>query len=293
MKLLEARSLAIGRAERTIAAGLDLALDAGEVLCVLGPNGGGKTTLLKTLLGLLPPRAGAVYLEGAPLSAASRAQIARRIAHVPQVHEIRFSFTTEELVLTGRTARMGLFATPSQLDRAHARSALAALGMEALRTRPCDELSGGERQLVLIARALAQEARVLLMDEPTASLDVGNQARVLRVVRRLAAGGLAVVFSSHDPSHPFLCADQVALLAHGTFRAVGPTHEVLTREHLAACYGSDVRLVSVPESRSPVCVLSLAEEPAPAADRAPRPDRFAETEARGAATQHSGPETGP
>jgi iron complex transport system ATP-binding protein len=253
---LEARGLGYGYPGRAVGRELDLALGAGEVLCVLGPNGGGKTTLFRTLLGLLEAQAGEVRLEGHRLAALPRAEVARRMGYVPQGHATQFAFTVRDVVLMGRTAHVGLFAAPGVADRAAADRAIAALGIEALAERVVTELSGGERQLAMIARALAQGARLLVLDEPTASLDFGNQVRVLREIRRLAAEGYAVVFSTHDPGQAFLAASRVLLLAQGGALRHGAPEEVITAENLRQVYGIEVRVAPIDDTR--VCLPVLA-----------------------------------
>ncbi|HEX5092301.1 MAG TPA: ABC transporter ATP-binding protein [Burkholderiales bacterium] len=252
---LEAQGLGYGYPGRPVGRDLDLALAPGEVLCVLGPNGGGKTTLFRTLLGLLPAQEGQVRLDGAVLAELARAEVARRLGYVPQGHVAPFAFTVRDAVLMGRTAHIGLFAAPGVADLAAANAAIRTLAIEALADRFVTELSGGERQLAMIARALAQGARVLVLDEPTASLDFGNQVRVLREIRRLAAEGYAVVFSSHDPSQAFLAAGRVLLLAHGGLLRQGSPEEVITPENLRAVYGVEVRVATVDSVR--VCLPAL------------------------------------
>jgi iron complex transport system ATP-binding protein len=252
---LEARALGYGYPGRPVGRGLDLSLGAGEVLCVLGPNGGGKTTLFRTLLGLLPAQAGEILLDGQALAQLPRPVVARRMGYVPQGQAAQFAFTVREAVLMGRTAHVGLFAAPGAADREAAGRAIEAVGIESLAERVLTELSGGERQLAMIARALAQGARLLVLDEPTASLDFGNQVRVLREVRRLAAEGYAVVFSTHDPGQAFLAASRVLLIAHGGARYQGAPQEVITPENLRAVYGVQVRVAEVAGAR--VCVPSL------------------------------------
>jgi iron complex transport system ATP-binding protein len=241
--MLEVDALAFGFPGRTVGRDVGFALARGEVMCVLGPNGGGKTTLFRTLLGLLPAHGGAVRLDGASLAALPRGEIARRVGYVPQAHSGYFAFEVREMVLMGRTARLGAFAVPGRRDHEVAERALASLGIGHLADRPFTEISGGERQLALIARALAQEPALLVMDEPTASLDFGNQVRVLARIRELAAGGIAVLFSTHDPDHAFLCAERALLLAEGRALEIGPPREVIRADTLERLYHVSVRVV--------------------------------------------------
>ena len=238
--ILECRDLAIGYPGRRVGEGLTLGLAAGRSLALLGPNGGGKTTLLKTLLGLIPPLAGHVLLDGAPLASMPVRERARRVAYVPQVHLGAFGFTVAEVVLMGRTARHGPFSRPSSHDEEVAAATIARLGIAHLAGRPYTTVSGGERQLALIARALAQEPRIVVLDEPTASLDFGNQGLVLSEMRALSGAGLAVLFTTHDPNQALRYADDVATLRGGRLTGYGKSREVVTRTRLEQLYGSDV-----------------------------------------------------
>ena len=238
--MLSAAGLAIGYPGRRVGAGFELELGHGEVLALLGPNGGGKTTLLKTLLGLIPPLDGEVLLDGRPLRRLPLRERAVQLAYVPQVTATGFGFLAREVVLMGRTAHGGPFARPTAHDHAVAEAALQRLGIAALAARPVTQISGGERQLVLVARALAQQPRAVVLDEPTASLDFGNQGRVLREMRRLADSGLAVLFTTHDPNHALRFADRVLLIRDGGPLAQGPVHDLIDAQCLRTLYGSDV-----------------------------------------------------
>jgi len=215
---LAGRDLTIGYSDRVVGRGLNVALERGEVLALLGPNGGGKTTLLKTLLGILAPRAGDVAIGGRSLAAISIRERARLIAYVPQVHVPTFAFTVDTVVLMGRTAH----------------------GIAHLAPRPYTMISGGERQLVLLARALAQEPQFVVLDEPTASLDFGNQGKVMREIRTLAGAGHGILFTTHDPNHALRAADRAYLLRAGERIAEGAVGVVLTRERLEDLYGAPV-----------------------------------------------------
>lgn len=244
MTKLEARGLSFGYDGSPVGEGVDLDLAGGEIVCLLGPNGGGKTTLFRTLLGVLPPIAGEVRVAGRPLSSWSRRDRARLLGWVPQAHAGLFAFTVEDVVLMGRTARRGRFAAPSRRDHDVSRSALERLGIGRLAARVYTQISGGERQLTLIARALAQEAGVLILDEPTASLDFGNQLRVLSEVRRLRDDGIGILMSTHQPEHALEAEDRIALLEAGRIVAHGPPRETATPERLAHLYAADLAAVA-------------------------------------------------
>lgn len=253
--MLRAQDLAFGFPGRTVGREVSFSLAAGEVMCVLGPNGGGKTTLFRTLLGLLAPHGGRVSLEGRALETLSRREIARRVGYVPQGQAGTFAYTVLEAVLMGRTAHLGAFAAPGERDRRVAQDALQTLGIGHLAERPVTQVSGGERQLSLIARALAQEPRVLVMDEPTASLDFGNQVRVLQSIASLAASGMGVLFATHDPDHAFLAAHRALLLAEGRVIALGAPAEVIRPETLERLY--HVKVSVVPVGAGHTCLPAL------------------------------------
>jgi iron complex transport system ATP-binding protein len=262
---LEARSLGFGYRGHAVGRDVSLALDAGEVLCLLGPNGGGKTTLFKTLLGLIPSQAGRVLLGGDDLATLVRREIARRIAYVPQAHVGYFPFTVRDVVLMGRTAHLPAFASPSGVDRKAADEAIDRMGIAHLAEAEYTRISGGERQLALIARAIAQAAPLMVMDEPTASLDFGNQVRVLHEIGHLARSGIGILLSTHDPDHAFLCADRVALLHGGRLLALGSPEDVVVPEHLRTVYGVEVTVASVANAHGPrrVCLPSVTSSPHP------------------------------
>lgn len=238
LSTLEVDQLAIGYGARRVAGGIDLSVGAGDVLCLLGPNGSGKTTLFRTLLGLIPPLGGEVRVDGQPLRSLGRRDIARHIAFVPQATVSDFAYPVADLVLMGRTAHLGPFDSPTARDRAKAALAMARLGIEHLADADSTRISGGQRQLALIARALAQDAGLIVMDEPTASLDLGNRGRVLDVIAGLASEGLAVVLSTHEPDHAFAVATKAAVLCNGELAALGPPRDVLTPKLLSLAYAT-------------------------------------------------------
>lgn len=255
---LAADGLAFGYPGRAVGRDASFALREGAVTALLGPNGCGKTTLFRTLLGLLPPRAGRVLLDGADLRGRPRAAVARRLAYVPQAHATAFPYTALDVVLMGRTVHLGPFGTPSARDRAAALAALESLGVADLADAELGRVSGGQRQLVLIARALAQEAGFVVMDEPTSGLDLGNQALVLARLRGLAAAGLGVLLSTHAPDHALACADRVLLMREGRIVADGPADEAITRERMRAVYGVAVHVGRLPGAGRVVCVPEFA-----------------------------------
>jgi iron complex transport system ATP-binding protein len=250
--ILAAHALGFGYRNKVVGRDVDFDLRAGEVLCLLGPNGSGKTTLFKTMLGLLPLQAGEVRLNGRRIGEMPRAEIAQHMAYVPQAHSTQFPFRVVDIVVMGRTAHLGLFAAPGREDREKALAALDLLGIRDLAETEYTRISGGQRQLALVARALAQDAPAIVMDEPTASLDFGNQVIVLSRVRQLAARGFAVLLSTHDPDHAFSIGHRVALLDEGRLIAQGTPQEVLTSDLLRAVYGVSVVVERLPGGQT-VC----------------------------------------
>ena len=236
--ILAGHNLSIGYRDRVVGSHLDISLRPGEVLALLGPIGGGKTTLLKTLLGLLPPKGGEVQLGGRPLTSYTARERARHIAYVPQSHAATFAFDVETIVLMGRTAHGTLFSRPSPGDRVIAIRMLERFGIAHLAGRPYTNISGGERQLTLLARALAQQPQFVVLDEPTASLDFGNQGRVMQEIRALGASGHGVLFTTHDPNHAMRAADRAFLLRQGVRIADGEVRAVLNCAQLEALYGA-------------------------------------------------------
>lgn len=228
---------------------LDLCCQAGEITAVLGTNGRGKTTLLHTLIGQLPPLAGSVHRENPP-------------GFVPQIFTPPFSYSVLDMVLMGRAGRIRLFSLPSAQDVAIARDALARLGIAELAGTDFTALSGGQRQLVLIARALASECRILILDEPTAALDWPNQARVLRLLYRLAKEeGLSILLTTHDPSHAQAIADRALLLMAERDILYGPCDETVTEENLTRLYGLPVKHIQLADCRALVPVLNITTSP--------------------------------
>ncbi|MGH8633090.1 MAG: ABC transporter ATP-binding protein [Burkholderiales bacterium] len=254
---LEARHLDFGYREKRVGSDVSLAVEAGEVLCLLGPNGSGKTTLFKTLLGLLSSQGGQVLIDGADLAVLRREEVARRVSYVPQAHAAFFPYTVREIVLMGRTAHLGLFSSPSRRDHDVALAAIERMRLAHLADSVYTRISGGERQLALIARALAQDAQIVVMDEPTANLDFGNQVRVLEHIQSLVQSGIGVLLSTHDPDQAFLCAKRVAMLHEGRVVRLGTPEETITPDSLKQIYGVEVTVTRVKlkggEER-PVCI---------------------------------------
>jgi iron complex transport system ATP-binding protein len=239
---LVARSLAAGYGTRAVLRGVDLELEPGRLIALVGPNGAGKSTLLRALVGLIRPTAGAVTLGGIDVTTLSRAALASRIAVVPQTFDTLFPFTVREIVALGRSARLGLFARPSPADAAAVARAIVDQDLAALADRRLDALSGGERQRVVLAMAMAQEAGVLLLDEPTAHLDPAHQRSILRTVGELArSGGVTVLAVLHDLNLAAL-ADRIVVLDGGRIVADGGPAVALAADVVARVFGPGLQV---------------------------------------------------
>jgi len=229
---------------------VSFAVPEGRLAVLLGPNGSGKTTLFKCMAGLWSPEAGRILFDGNDIAGISHRDRARLLAVVPQEHTPPFPYSVMEAVLMGRAPHVGLYAAPSATDEEAAWTALCAVGVSHLAERPYTRISGGERQLVLIARALAQDAPLLLLDEPTSHLDFRNQHMVLETVRRVAAEkGLTVLMTLHDPNLAAFFAHQVVMLKGGTIVANGEPATVLSEENLGQLYNIGIGIIADAERR--------------------------------------------
>ena len=234
--------------------GASLSLRKGEILCILGPNGAGKTTLLNCMAGLLKPQSGTVMLCGKNLSELSEKEIARIVAFVPQLHTPTFDYRVVDFVLMGRAPRTGVFGRPSAEEENMCRKVLAEMGIEHLAEKSYLDISGGERQQLLIARAIVQEPEVVLFDEPTAHLDYGNQHRVLEMIRKMAGDGYSVVITTHNPDHALLLGDKSAIVGRDGSVIQGETSEIVTEENLKSVYGMDLSIRYIDEVGRKVCI---------------------------------------
>ncbi len=259
MKLI-VKNLDCGYGQKKIIKDISLTVKEGETVCLLGPNGVGKTTFFKTILGFLKPLAGTVELDGIDIHKLSRKEFAQLIAYVPQAHSVPFPFKTKDVVLMGRNAHTGIMSVPSQKDRRYALESMETLGIGHLKEKVYTELSGGEQQMVLIARALTQQTRLLIMDEPTSNLDFGNQVKILNQINRLQNKGIAVVLTTHSPDQVFLCGTKVIIFHNGRLTETGYPRHIVTENILEKVYGVSVKVRDIPVSDSgcvTVCIPCL------------------------------------
>lgn len=251
---MELRHVTCGYGGRAIAKDVSLTLSSGDLLCLLGPNGIGKTTLFKTILGLLPIMGGSILIDGEDVRTWSRRRFARHVGYVAQAHNPPFPFKVIDVVAMGRAARIGPFASPSARDIEIAEDVLFAIGLAPVRNAIYTEISGGERQLVLIARALAQQPGFLFMDEPTSNLDYGNQVRVLTHILTLTRRrGVGVLMTTHNPNDALVYASAVAVMGAGGKLVTGAPRQVITKDLLNGIYGVLVKMVSVGDHTS-ICM---------------------------------------
>jgi iron complex transport system ATP-binding protein len=243
--LLEVCKLRGGYGKGDVCKGICCSIDRGEILSVLGPNGCGKTTFFRLLLGILRPTGGDIRMDGSSIMGLERRRLSKLIAYIPQQHVPIFAYTVLDIVLMGRGGHTTAFQTPGEKDRQAAFAALEKLKISHLAHQKYTALSGGQRQLVLIARAVCQDAKVLIMDEPGASLDYANQQLLINVLMNLASQGYGIILSTHSPEHPFSVAHKVLLMKEGRVAAFGPPEEAITRETLEGVYGIAMDVVSV------------------------------------------------
>ncbi len=253
MTLIAVEQVTYGYSRKPVLHNISVSFAPGEIVSLLGPNGSGKTTLLKLLLGLYRPQSGQVLLEGRPVSAIAPKQLALRIAYVPQVHRLSFGYRVLDVVLMGRMPHKPFFFRYGEADELAALKALERLSITHLKDRPYTEVSGGERQLILIARALAQGADIFIMDEPVNGLDYGNQIRLLGRIADLARSGYTFIKTTHFPDHALWISDRVVMLKEGRVIADGPTAAAITRTNLYRLYNTHVDVVGL-NNGARICV---------------------------------------
>ena len=230
---IEAKNIGFGFHKETVFQDISFANEKGEVMAVLGPNGIGKTTLLRCVLGFLKPRSGSLLYDGKPMGR----DFWQRVAYVPQARSQVFAYRCEEMVLLGRSAALSMFQMPSRHDEELAQKAMEEAGILHLKGKNCNEISGGELQLVLIARALAIEPEVLVMDEPETGLDFRNQLMVLRMIEKLSNKGMSILFNTHYPGHAAEIADKVLLMNKQGGALFGKASEILNEKNMREAFG--------------------------------------------------------
>ena len=251
-KVLEAKNISFAYDKKEIFDDISFSIEKGDVLSILGPNGTGKTTLLKCLNGLHKINSGDIYVRGQNLKSLSFSEVSKFVGYIPQSHTPTFPFSVFDVVVMGRAPYLSLNNLPKEKDARIAMKSLKTLGIEHLKDEEYLNLSGGEMQMVFLARVLTQQPDVLILDEPTSHLDFGNQIRLLEIISELSKKGLSIVMSSHFPDHTFISSSKVAIMKGGSLVDFGTPEEVVTEENLKKAYGIDVKIIEVEDRK--VCV---------------------------------------
>lgn len=231
---------------------INLSVDKGDVVCILGPNGTGKTTLIKCFNNLLKLNEGNIFINDTNIHDLSQREIAKNIAYIPQEHTSTFEFSVFDVVLMGRSPYIDFLDTPSEKDYKITEDTLKKFNIYHMKDKAYTKLSGGEKQLIFFARVYAQQANVLLLDEPTSHLDFGNQIRTLKLIENLSKEGKAVVMTSHFPDHAFLSSNKVAIMKEKRFIDFGSPEDVITEDTMKDIYGIDVKILDL-EGRK-ICI---------------------------------------
>ena len=252
-KLFEVKDISFSYDGEEIFSDISFSIDKGDVLCILGPNGTGKTTLIKCLNSLHDVDSGEILINGVNIKKLSFRQISTHIGYIPQSHIPSFPFKVLDVVLMGRAPYLNLTDSPKKEDKQIAVNALKTLGIYDLKDKEYTNLSGGERQLVFLARVLCQKPDILILDEPTSHLDFGNQIKLLEIIDNLSKSGLSIIMSSHFPDHAFLSSTKVAILKDKKFIDFGSPNDVVTEDNLRKAYSIDVKLMELDDKRK-VCI---------------------------------------
>lgn len=270
--LLEINDVYGGYGNGDIIQGVSCCADRGDVLCLVGPNGCGKTTLFRLLLGSIPVSRGSITIDGREIRTLPPKEIARQVAYIPQYHTPVFAYTVLDVVTMGRAAHFSAFETPKPADREAAFAALEKVSALHLANKKYTALSGGQRQLILIARAICQSASVFVMDEPAANLDYANHQLLMDVIADLAGRGYCIVMSTHSPEHPFSVGSKVLLMKSGRVAGFGPPKEVITPQNLQSVYDIEMDVVAIRDRYGVERTICLpVKGPVPTAAREVKP----------------------
>lgn len=237
--------------------GVSFNVQKGQYMCILGANGCGKTTLLKTMLAFLKPQQGSITLYGKKVHDMDERELAQKVAYIPQTHTPPFSFIVKDVVLLGRTPHLSRSCHPSPKDESIAKAAMERLGISDYANKRYTELSGGQRQMVIIARALTQQPDILIMDEPTASLDFGNQYLVLEQMLSLAREGMSILMVTHNPDHALYCADRIIAMQDGNILSLGASRAVVNEPTMRSIYNMTIKVRDVSistDAAATVCI---------------------------------------
>lgn len=246
--IIEMQNATFGYNENNVFEGVGFTLEEGEIMSILGPNGCGKSTLLKCINNIFKLRKGRVIIDGQDSHLLKNNEIGRRVGYVPQSHDLSFPYTVLEMVLMGRGPHLSFFASPSEKDREIAEEVLEILGITRLRDKPYTNISGGEAQMVLIARALAAEPKALLLDEPTSHLDFRNQTVILDILEKLARDkNIASIMTTHNPDHAMSVSEKVLLMGCGKGGMAGKTMDILNEDNLRSVFKTEVKILSYSE----------------------------------------------
>lgn len=256
--MIQTIDLHCGYGKKNILSDININIKKGEITCILGRNGAGKTTLFKTILGLIPPLQGTITFNGKPIQMFSQKELAKEISYVPQAHGTPFPFSVKDVVTMGQFAHTsGLFGMPDKQNKEIAIECIHTLGIKDLGNRSFSELSGGEKQMVLIARAMAQQPKFIAMDEPTSNLDIGNQIKVMKIALQLKEKGYGLIINTHSPEHVMNYADKVVLLKDGKIKAEGDPAKIMNSALVSEIYNTRVELLVAQKScggTAKVCV---------------------------------------
>jgi iron complex transport system ATP-binding protein len=254
---IQVNNLSFSYGDNLVLKDVSFTANDGELMAVLGPNGVGKSTLFRCMLGLLREYRGETLIDGESTRNMSARELARRVAYIPQSHYPAFNYSVFDMILMGTIAQVSGVSSPGKRQIDLVNRAMDRLKISHLRNRGYTQISGGERQLTLIARALAQEAKVLIMDEPTSNLDYGNQLRVMAEIKSLAEEGYTIIESSHSPDQAFMYADRILAILDGQVLALGSPRETINRELIRKLYGVDVEIHSFRNDSVRICVPNL------------------------------------